>query len=100
MKEAWQAVRVPIFGVIGIVLVTLIAFAVVKPSALTVQRPVWSITGNAIVDSSLYDGHITLQDGCAQVSQQVCGTDGKTYLNFCEARKAGVDMRYQGACQD
>ncbi len=98
MKEAFHRVKVPLAGVIGIVLITAIAFAAVKPGALQVHRSGWTITGNAIMDDSFFDATITTAAPCAPLHDPVCGADGKTYQNLCEARKAGVDMRYRGAC--
>jgi len=98
MKEAWRRVRVPAVGLIGVVLITLIAFAVVKPETLAIKKPAWSITGNVVLDNSLFDATISAQAACAVINDPVCGTDEKTYANLCEARKHGVDMAYHGTC--
>lgn len=37
---------------------------------------------------------------CAEIFQPVCGVDGTTYGNNCEASCAGVDVRYQGECRN
>ena len=38
-------------------------------------------------------------DFCMRVSRPVCGCNGKTYLNECEARKARVAIDTTGACK-
>jgi len=35
---------------------------------------------------------------CPTIFQPVCGADGMTYANSCEANCAGVTIAYQGAC--
>ena len=36
---------------------------------------------------------------CPQIYEPVCGCDGNTYSNACEATKFGINVTHAGACQ-
>ena len=38
-------------------------------------------------------------EACVGVLEPACGCDGRTYVNACEAARAGVEVVYPGACR-
>jgi hypothetical protein len=67
------------------------------------------ITCNSALYCHLPDGQCSASDAagtcvkapdfCMRVSRPVCGCNGKTYMNECEARKARVAIDTTGACK-
>ena len=67
------------------------------------------ITCNSALYCHLPDGQCSAPDAagtcvkapdfCMRVSRPVCGCNGKTYQNECDARHAKVAIDYTGACK-
>jgi len=56
----------------------------------------------AFSDGVCGDGEVgickTPADTCEQIDDPVCGCDGQTYANGCEAGRAGASVAYDGSC--
>jgi hypothetical protein len=66
----------------------------------------WTFGMGSAMGSSFCDGPgcgpgggcVDSQVGCSGVFAPVCGCDGATYVNECEARRAGVRVAHEGDC--
>jgi len=63
------------------------------------ECPVGWICLRGILANPLYDG-ICERCACQEIYAPVCGVDGHTYGNACEARCAHVEVAYSGECND
>ena len=51
-----------------------------------------------ITDNCISWDNFNLQLACAEIYQPVCGCDGFSYSNACEASRYGVSIDYEGTC--
>ena len=51
-----------------------------------------------ITDDCISWDNFNLQLACAEIYQPVCGCDGFSYSNACEASRYGVNVDYEGTC--
>ena len=61
--------------------------------------PVGWICQEGILGSPQHEG-VCERCGCPEIYSPVCGVDGRTYGNACEARCAHIQVAYEGECTD
>jgi hypothetical protein len=61
--------------------------------------PIGWICQQGILGSPQHEG-VCERCGCPEIYAPVCGVDGQTYGNACEARCAHVRVAYEGECKD
>lgn len=57
-----------------------------------------SVTSSSIANATVINATALLPNGCQNVTNPVCGSDGKTYQNACVAKESSVEVAQYYAC--